>query len=425
MADLVSVPDPNDQSDRAKAFRDAMAGDWKLALFRRGKSGRIEDRWENIFLILTNHEEWKDVIALDAFSNQIIKRKPAPFGGELGPWTDSEDLELGLWLAQAAEFRMCLRGPQTIAYAVKMAARRNSHHPVREYFAGLKWDETPRLDDWISDYLGAKKTEYTSLVGRFFFLGIVARVLEPGPKCIMRGVLSLHGKQEAGKSTALRIIGSPWFSDTPFIVGDKDSFLSLRGNLLYEISEWDAFSRADNARVKSFISSTEDTYRAPYDRDAKKWPRQCVFAGTTNQHIFLKDLTGATRHWPIKIGDIELDSLEAAKDQLFAEAVVLHKQGARRYPTREQNHDLFIPEQEASQVEDPWLSQIAYFLVGKRLVTMGQILTDALKIDMGKIDHAHQMTIRVGFALKKLGWERKREPDGQRAWFYEFVGDVE
>ena len=43
--------------------------------------------------------------------------------------------------------------------------------------------------------------------------------------------------------------------------------------------------------VKAFLSRENDHYRRPYGRYVKICPRQCVFAGTTNEDSFLRDDT--------------------------------------------------------------------------------------------------------------------------------------
>jgi len=53
--------------------------------------------------------------------------------------------------------------------------------------------------------------------------------------------------------------------------------------------------------------------------------RTCIFAGTTNEEEYLKDSTGSRRFWPVKVGRVDLDSIIADRDQLFAEAVYLYK----------------------------------------------------------------------------------------------------
>jgi predicted P-loop ATPase len=69
-------------------------------------------------------------------------------------------------------------------------------------------------------------SEYVRLVGRFFLLNMIARVMDPG--CIMRAVPVLEGPQERGKSTALAMLGGEFFSDTPFRVGEPDAAAACR-----------------------------------------------------------------------------------------------------------------------------------------------------------------------------------------------------
>jgi predicted P-loop ATPase len=45
---------------------------------------------------------------------------------------------------------------------VGMRARESRFRPVRDYIVALAWDSQPRLDEWLSTYLGAKSSPYTS-----------------------------------------------------------------------------------------------------------------------------------------------------------------------------------------------------------------------------------------------------------------------
>jgi putative DNA primase/helicase len=246
----------------------------------------------------------------------------------------------------------------------------------------------------------------------------------------MRMVPVLEGPQFRGKSTALATIGGEWFSDTPFQVGDKDSFMALRGKMLYEIAELDAFNRAEATRVKGFVSSRSDNFRAPYDSRNRDWPRQCVLAATTNQHEYLKDPSGNTRFAPLATGEeIKLDELARDRDQLFAEAVVRYRAGEHWHPTREQQAAHFTPQQQEREIEDPWAGRIADWLAKQQSefhasreipilqITMNQVLDECLKVEVSKVDGARQMATRVGLALKRSGWTKRRALN--RGYFYE------
>ena len=89
----------------------------------------------------------------------------------------------------------------------------------------------------------------------------------------------------------------------------------------YELSELSSIRSArDIETVKGFVTSTIDHYRAPYERRTKDWPRQCIFAGSTNDHDCLNDSSGNRRWWPADCGQIDIDGLRDVVDQLWAEA---------------------------------------------------------------------------------------------------------
>lgn len=398
--------------------------DWRRQLLR--KDDRLIDCRENVYLILRYHRIWLGTIWLDDFARRIVKRRPAPWDHATGfvpgtEWAHEDDLRLGLWLAQ--QERLLIRSQENLASAVAWVASESRFHPVRDYLESLVWDKVPRISEWLTDYLGVKKTEYAVLCGRLFMIGMVSRIYQPG--CQMRFMPILEGVQFRGKSSALRILGGEWFGDTQLDLNNKDTYQLIQGCWLYEIGELDAFNRTESTRVKAFVSSQVDRFRAPYERAPRDWPRQTVFVGTTNQDEYFKDTTGNTRYWPLRVEEdepINLDGLTAARDQLFAEAVILYKRGERWHPTREEQQRLFEPEQADREIADPWQALIARWLregTTSPSVTAETIMVDCLKIEPSKIDSNRQMSTRVGIAMKRLGWVKRRQTSGSREYYYE------
>lgn len=395
------------------------------AAWRRGlllRDGRLIDCRENVYLIVRHHPAWDGVLWADEFSRKIVKRQPAPWDkpGFVAPavWGEDDDLRLGLWLAQ--QLRMLVRSADTIASAVGWASREQKFHPVRDYLESLEWDGTPRIDHWTSDYLGLRRSEYASVSGRYTLIGMVSRIYQPGG--ILRSMPILEGAQYRGKSTALKILGSPWFSDTALDLSNKDAYQLIQGIWAYEISEMDTFSRTESSRMKGFISSPSDRFRAPYGREPADWPRQTAFFGTINPHgEYFKDPTGNTRYWPWACEQAEpiaLEALAEQRDQLFAEAVALYKRGERWHPTAEQQRTLFDPEQESRTIEDAWDVLIDRWLrqITQHRVTVTDILLECLKLERGKITKQHTTT--VGQAMAKIGWMKGRDSSGARERYY-------
>lgn len=381
-------------------------------LLRDGK-GKVVDCAPNIYRILMAEDAWGGVIAFDEFANRIVKRKPAPWGGAAGEWTETDDSRVQVWFAE--QLRFVTRSMESIRAAVMLAADDARFHPVKAFLEALQWDGVPRVDHWMVDCLGCVDTEYVRRVSRYSLLNMIARVFEPG--CIMRAVPVLEGPQERGKSTALAILGGPWFSDTPFRVGEKDACQQIQGVWVYEIGEMQQFNRAEAAAVKQFVSSRVDNYRPPYARRNVHVARQTTFFGSINEQQYLRDWTGGTRFWPIhtcETGDIEVTRLEELREQLLAEALVLFRQGARRHPTREESESLFAPEQETRMQEAPWEGHILDELSRRTqaTVTVDEVLVEILKIDRGRITSA--MMVEVGRILTRAGWRQTR-PGGRGA----------
>ncbi|HUA85936.1 MAG TPA: VapE domain-containing protein [Bryobacteraceae bacterium] len=147
-----------------------------------------------------------------------------------------------------------------VGKAIQTVARDRPFHPIREYFERLKWDGRPRIDTWLPTYLGAAISDYHHAVGAKFLIGAVARVFQPG--CKNDCCLVLEGPQGIMKSTALKVLADPWFTDEIADLGSKDSSMQVHGVLLVEIAELDAMQKSEVSRIKAFMSRPVDRYPA-------------------------------------------------------------------------------------------------------------------------------------------------------------------
>jgi predicted P-loop ATPase len=223
------------------------------------------------------------------------------------------------------------------------------------------------------------------------------------PGCKVDTMVILEGIQGARKSTALSIIGGKWFTECDEKMGTKDFYQKIQGHLLVEIAELDSFQRSEVTTIKNVLSQRVDKFRPPYGKNLETFPRQCVFVGTTNNDEYLRDSTGARRFWPVTISEIDLPGLKADREQLFAEAVHLFKQGTTWWEMPKTEAEF---EQSERAESDVWMPTIENFLVGHMMTNVTDILYKALKMDHSKMDRNSQA--RVVSILKRLGWHKAK-----------------
>ncbi|KWK54033.1 virulence protein E [Burkholderia stagnalis] len=386
---------------------------WEYDLVRTEK-GTLLPTLGNVHLILSNHKAWKGVIAQDDFAGRVVKRKAPPFPqGEAGEWTDMDDYRCTLWLSQT--YGMNSVRSDIVMSAVLLVADATHFHDVREYLNGLEWDGVERVRAMPSTYLHVDDSEYVQLAFMKWMIAAVARVVEPG--CKVDNVLILEGRQGWRKSTALKVLaGKQWFTDTPIQIGNKDTYAVMAGKWIIELAELDSLNKTDSSAAKSFFATETDRFRNFYGKRATDVHRQCVFAGSVNFDAYLKDESGNRRYWPLRCGGlVDIDGIARVRDQLWAEAVHLYREGVVWHVT-EAERPLFEVEQAERYEGDVYEDVIGKQLEYEHRTTMEVILRDVLKLDSSKWTLPEQR--RIGKALKSLGWVRKRESTGSRGWFY-------
>lgn len=380
--------------------------EWFRSLLR--KKGDVSPCLANAFTLLDRLSEWRGLIAYDEFAERTVFRAPLPWdlrGAEKGDWVDHLDTMTAIWLQKALSVEF---SANIVGQAVEALARQNRYHPVREALAELApWDGIRRNAEWLSDFLGVTRTEYTALVGTFFLRGMIRRVMEPG--CKFDYCLVMEGLQGVGKSSVARILSWRWFGDTDLDLSSKDALLSLPGHWVYELAELGSLMRAEERKQKSFLSRQEDEYRQPYGKRLIKVPRQCVFIGTTNEDEYLKDATGGRRFWPVKCGDdLDLDGLRRALPMMLAEALHDYHQKERCWPDREEQNKLFTPEQAKRGMPEPFEELLpAWVKKQASPFSLAEAACDGLNLTPDKLSPA--VVTRVGIALRKLGCTRPEE----------------
>ena len=427
---------------------------WRKSLISTAQ-GAIKPVRENVVLALDGWPE-RDipgvleaagVVAFNEFTNNVEKTRDTPWGTLAGPWLESDELLMGQWLVREHWLPSMARA--TLEEAVLMVAQRHCFHPQRRRVEARRgqWDGVPRLKTWVrrcclveDEYDTSDALQrYLARVGKWFIMGLCARVLptvKVGPR-IVRGpgtkfdvMMILESPQGWGKSTLAATLGGDYFADTGLMIGDKDSYQNIQGIAVYEWGELENLTRSEVTKVKLFISSPKDRFRASFDKRPRDYPRQVVFVGTTNERTYLTDVTGNRRFWPVQLTrPPDIEWLRENLDQLMSEALVCLDADERFWPTREEQMLLFDPQQQSRTVESSLESAIRHLLYDQdQNVPMGKA-NGALLDEIGMTD----LLDRVGYTIDKqtdvivkkasallhsLEWTVRRSSQGSRPRLY-------
>ena len=305
--------------------------DWQKNL-EIDKKGNVKDTLDNIVAII-RHDEGLKNIAFNKHRDGIDARGGLPWEQIKSGWSDSDYASIKVYLSHKYD----VYSPTKTKDAILAVASERAYHPIQEYLDGLpEWDGVHRVETLLVDYFGAEDNSYTRAVIRKTMCAAVARIYNPGTK--FDSVLILNGPQGIGKGTFFAKLAGEWFSDSLALTDmkDKSGPEKLQGYWILELGELAGMKKADVETVKSFITRTDDKYRASYGVNVENHPRQCVIVGSTNAESgFLRDITGNRRFWPVKIsGDSKKKSWQITDEevkQIWAETLVLYKKGEKLY----------------------------------------------------------------------------------------------
>lgn len=402
---------------------------WNV-LITKGENRTPVDCRENVLYCLRHDPALAGLVRHNQFTELHERSRVTPWGHGPGEWDDEDDLMLGEYLARRV--RLLIKATTNLRAGVLMAAREHKFNPVVDLIRSEPWDGTRRLPHWLADCLGVEQTEYSALIGECFIKGMVNRALRPG--CKFDYMLIFKGPQGAKKSTVFRELAAPWFTDNAIRMGDKDSLMALQSIWIAESSELESMNKTESKAIKQFLSANEDMYRPPYGARMLKRPRHSVFGGTTNDDTFLRDATGDRRFWPITVGEINIEGLQAMRLQLFAEALAMIEsddaEQRRTYPTPAQERELIFPQQEHFKMTDVW-EDVLYDYVNanvnhktdhpdwavprkRQFFSTRELFAHAICVPMDRIDGNKLMETRIANAMRAIGFDKHRESGGDR-----------
>ena len=324
------------QSESPIVSKAKLVKDWisKLSI---GIDGAIENTSKNLEIILENDKNLQG-FAYNELSNrvEVIGRVPWDRPKDNRFWREADESQLRLYIDKKyIEFK-----ERNFEVAFNSIVDNRRFHPVRDYLDSLpKWDGFKRVEEVFIKFLSADDNDYTRAITKKTFAACVARAYHPGTK--FDSIPVLDGAQGIGKSTLIKYLaGEEFFSDNLSLtdMNDKTAAEKIQGNWLIEIGELSGMKKADIEKVKSFVSTTDDKYRASYGRVVESHPRQCVIFATVNGdgRGYLRDITGNRRFWIVKCNQTLQKRMwdendKDYRDQFWSEAKEIYESGEDLY----------------------------------------------------------------------------------------------
>jgi len=342
--------------------------------------------------------------------------------GKFVPLTDRDVNEIWVILHESG-----IKTPITTVRAVIESNLSPKFNPIKNYFNNLPaWDGENHIKAFadripVPEEFLMKFYDYFArwLVGAYR----CAVLYQPNHLCL---VLQSN-QQGVGKTSIFRHLTPPELLDyyaevQNFRPEDKDNKLHLAEKFLINLDELETSTRDEIGHLKSLMTQNIFPMRVPYGRYSENRQRIASFCGSINKQQFLTDTTGNRRFLIVKVtGEIDFTS-DYDHQQLWAQVKQLHVDGFRSWYNLEEIQEI---EQENEQ----------YRLLSAEEDILPQYLDVSLQSDGYNVkqwtstqicDHLNAKTsqrlstIRMGWALKKLGYQQiqRRNENGKPKYYW-------
>ena len=371
----------------------------------KSESGeRLRACAQNALIFARNHPAITGRVRLDVWAQQLVWMSAPPWASATRDMRDEDADEMALWLAQTEALVV---SRDACWHALRAVAVEHPLDRLRDWLDPIVWDGEARLESLFIDHAGAEDSEYTRAVTRAWCVSAVARVYQPG--CQADHMLVLEGSQGVGKTSILRALaGDQWHAEIT-LAATKDSIMDLHGPWIIEWSELSGLARSEVEQVKALISRRVDRIRLPYARTTVNLFRRCVMVGTTNTDDWATDQSGNRRYWPVPVGECDVSSIAAVRDQVWAEAREAYRAGSQWWLDAEAT-GLALEAQAERLPADPWIDVLDVAL-HSRFAERDWVSTGDLYDALGIMHQAQTsgMSRRLSIQMKLLGWTSARK----------------
>lgn len=281
---------------------------------QKDKNVPVQSR-KNCITVLGTDPNLSGKIKYNTLSNRknVVGALPWNKSEELRDWTNIDDEYLLYYM----ETYYLINSEKKVLSALDMIADTYKFNPFIDMLNESIWDGIPRIENLLTDYLGVKKSKYSTECMKLLMLGVISRAFSPGTK--FDYILVLTGPQGIGKSSFFMKLccNTDWYLENmKSIYDERKAAEKIQGKLIVEFNELLGMKSGVES-VKAFTTATSDEYRGAYERRSECRKRTCVFIGTTNEPQFLNDRSGNRRFLPLECG------IEPVRKSLFVNEEIL------------------------------------------------------------------------------------------------------
>lgn len=300
----------------------------------------------------------------------------------------------------------------------------HKYHPIRDYFAGLKWQGVDLIAELSSCFIDVQGVFDIWL--KRWLIGAVARVMARA----QNRMLVLDGVQGIGKDYFARWLCSPmpeYYHEGAINPEDKDCRLRLLSTWIWTVSELGATTRKqDRESLKSFLTMETVRDRKPFGKFDIQGPAMTSFIGTiNNEGGFLSDPTGNRRFMACKITEIDWNYTKIDVDQIWAQAYDLYLAG-EPWDLQKPEYQKAAEINEAYQVDDlVEASILKYFQIdsNQRNWWMSTVdIVEHLETHDVKFSNPTAAGMAIGRAMTAIGLEKVKRQNYHGKYVNGYIG---
>ena len=331
-------------------------------------------------------------------------------------WRPLTQEALNSIIRRAKKEQICEKGsPKTEIMEFVYSEDVPVHNPIGDYLKKLpRWDGKNHIGQLFGRLPGIT-TEQQGFLATWL-LSAVAHWLQMdtlhGNECVP----TLIGAQGCGKTTFFhRLLPTElrqYYLDHLNLSNKFDKEMALTNNLLVNLDELDAIRPSQHAALKQTLSKSKVNGRPIYGCSQEDRPRFASFVATTNNPHPLTDATGSRRYICLLIPDGQYidNSGEIDYGQLYAQ--VLHELTVAKTPYWFSNDEVariqqlnqnYLLKKDISEMVEICFRKPKEGEVGKLMNS--KMLLEHIQHAYPSIDISHGNKVRVGQAMKTLGYE--------------------